>query len=210
MQAGWWENCNAQPYHSAFWKLCVSKALDLLASVYPNLSFVNTSQSLSYMPVLTENRSHLPVLTPRVQNDKTMSILDVKYTCLKTLMIVLELLRPKGKFLVLQEGYQRYLLGREVCLLMGMPIHCLNMDTVPDAAPWTSILQSFQVYVTSPFWILHIHENLCTLWTRGFAWYGWKWDGCALHHGCNLCGHQCHRAAIDVSRWLIRFGMIWQ
>ena len=137
MQAGWWENCNAQPYHSAFSKLCVSKALDLLASVYPNLSFVNTSQSLSYMPVLMENRSCLPVLTPLVQNDKTMSILDVMCTCLKTL-------RPKGKFLVLQEGYQRYLLGREVCL--RMPIHCLDMDIVPDAAPWTSILQSFQVY----------------------------------------------------------------
>ena len=34
--------------------------------------------------------------------------------------------------------------------------------------------------VTSPFWILHIHGNLCTLWTRGIAWYGWKRNGCAL------------------------------
>lgn len=37
-------------------------------------------------------------------------------------------LRPHGKFLVVTPTTQRYLVGRELMLLMGMPIHRLVLD----------------------------------------------------------------------------------
>lgn len=46
---------------------------------------------------------------------------------------------------MLQDGYERFLLGREVCLLMGMVVHSLHMDIVSDSAPWLSIIINLTV-----------------------------------------------------------------
>jgi len=49
----------------------------------------------------------------------------------------LSLLRPSGKFLVLQddEDQSRFLIGREVLALMGVPIHRMHgLETAPEKA----------------------------------------------------------------------------
>ena len=41
-------------------------------------------------------------------------------------------LRPAGKFLATSRG--RYLVGREICLLMGLPVHKLKLGTCNERA----------------------------------------------------------------------------
>lgn len=39
---------------------------------------------------------------------------------------------------MLEEGIQRYLTGRDMLLLMGLPLHQRQMDCVSDSAAWPS------------------------------------------------------------------------
>ena len=47
-------------------------------------------------------------------------------------------LRPQGKFLA--PGRGRYLLGRETMLLMGLPVHRLNLKGCSENVPCLHVL----------------------------------------------------------------------
>eukprot|EP00435_Cladocopium_sp_Y103_P068612 s569_g31.t2 len=77
------------------------EACNLLAGLHPNLSIINTSQSLDHMPILEQDSQELMCLT------------------------------PAGKFLSTTKG--RYILGRETMLLMGLPVHKLQLGSCSEA-----------------------------------------------------------------------------
>ena len=51
----------------------------------------------------------------------------------------ISLLRPSGKFLVLQEDTEesRFLIGRELMMLMGIPVHrMVGIEDTPEKVFW--------------------------------------------------------------------------
>eukprot|EP00434_Breviolum_minutum_P009292 symbB.v1.2.008188.t2/scaffold450.1/size202773/7 len=78
------------------------EAVSLLTAVNPAISIVNTSQNLHCIPFQSGERCNLPCLT------------------------------PKGKWLALDPSIDRYLVGREICLLMGMAVHRMDFDCVKE------------------------------------------------------------------------------
>lgn len=100
-------------------------------------------------------------------------------------------MRPHGKFLVLEGGHERYLLGREICLLMGMPIFRMKMDIVSDQAPWLVTIWNLSVWIYSCQVSKFIHVP------KGIARFGREWNESSCHIGCTLCSFECHGARED-------------
>ena len=82
---------------------------------------VNTSQNLGQMPCTATEHDQLMCLTPGSQQPLSENS---------------SWPRPNGKYLVLTDKTQRYLVGREVLLMMGLPIHRLQISSLPESAPW--------------------------------------------------------------------------
>lgn len=119
-------------------------ALDLLSYYHDNnIALVNVSQSLRCMPLVASKLDPLPCLTLGAEPfficflrkwkskyaSTQRSFPDLEVSKLRSY-----LLRPHGKFLVLSEKTEEsgFLIGRELMILMGLPLH--RMIGIDDAS----------------------------------------------------------------------------
>lgn len=129
--------------------------------------------------------------------------MSCNYTCLKNLMCVLGVVEAQRKIPCAARWLWKVSFGARSVFAYGNGCPFLAYGYCVGFRPLA--INHYQS--NSPFrYICHQFSESCTsmwlpLWTWGFTRYGWKFDGGSLHHGCNLRGHQRHRAAVDVSQW---------
>ena len=89
-----------------------------------------TISSLFDVQTLVKQKPHMFLVHPDESNHVVYGIL---YSSIREPKICQ--MRPKGKWLLLG-SHQRYLLGREILILMGFPLHRMTTVSLPENVTW--------------------------------------------------------------------------